>query len=224
MRLSRWWMWPRRVSVSFPGKMSLPFLVIHQYASCCDYHALGKRCIMQKLAGVYAGSSRRLGGPGSSNIRARTVICSAASFATQSALCFPLVIGISALWCPGEWIMANLYKNHNAASKSKISCLFLLVFPLAVRSPRSWSHGHCLWQRHSSCLYTHLASFLLPFLVPKSRLSVWLFEPMSQMGGLLPSRCPLVPAQPPHIPLAFTCKAAPIHIPGELSIWQGLVS
>lgn len=40
-----------------------------------------------------------------------------------------------------------------AAKRSKISCLFLIVFPSAIRSPLLgiWLHTHGPPQRHSSC-------------------------------------------------------------------------
>lgn len=82
-----------------------------------------------------------LGRPGSGRVTGK---CGrghlAASWAIRYALWLQTVSEVCPFWCPGQCLMASfLWK------RSRISCLFSIVFPSAVKRPLSWYIALWTW-------------------------------------------------------------------------------
>ena len=58
---------------------------------------------------------------------------SATCFVAFSASQFPCACGVSSFWGPRQCITATFSGSHTASNRVKISSLFLMSFPLAVR-------------------------------------------------------------------------------------------
>ena len=84
--------------------------------------------------------SGRFRSPRSGSVVAKTWVTKRdTSFAFKSASRFPLATGVSAFWCPGQWMMARALGSQRVLRSSRISVLFLTVFVSAVRSSLSLS-------------------------------------------------------------------------------------
>ena len=67
----------------------------------------------------------RVGAPGSGSVVAKTWVTKRdASYAFKLASWFPLATGVSAFWCPGQWMMARALGSQRALRSSRISVLF----------------------------------------------------------------------------------------------------
>ena len=54
-------------------------------------------------------------------------------------------VGASSFWCPWQCITATSVGLQTASSRVRISSLFLMSFPLAVRRPLSRYSAPCTW-------------------------------------------------------------------------------
>ena len=88
---------------------------------------------------------------------------SATYFVALSANQFPSACGASSFWWLQQCITATFSGSHTASNRVKISSLFSMSFPLAVRRPLSLYKALCTWkyQKHTWSLCKCLFSYLL---------------------------------------------------------------
>ena len=68
---------------------------------------------------------------------------SAAHLMVSSASLFPRACGVSSFWCPQQCVTATSVGLQTVSSRVRISSLFSMSFPLAVRRPLSRYSAPC---------------------------------------------------------------------------------
>ena len=173
--------------------------------------------------------SGRFRSPGSGSVVAKTWVTKRdTSFAFKSASRFPLATGVSAFWCPGQWMMARALGSQRVLRSSRISVLFLTVFVSAVRSSLSLCKGlrECeRWQRRTCCRCRCLFVYLPPWSVPWPMGSVLPIEPTFRLSMAPPRRSlsPWLWYGCPRKSDSFSDKTAAVRVPGGIGVRQWLV-
>ena len=140
-----WCVWLTRVGARSSGTNNLPLGNFHHpFSVLMAPSALASWF----WASVYFGDSSISSGS-SANTRALiepsfvTSKPSAACLVVLSASLFPWARGVSSYWCPWQCMTAILSGSQTASNRVRISSLFLISFPLAVKRSVSLYRALC---------------------------------------------------------------------------------